>query len=393
AGTVRVEGYGGLGLDDTDVAWRRARGLSDLPPLAVVSSALDLEPEADVFGAPGPRPILLTHAAAPPRRQQRLAAVADVLVCGEEAVDPVRMLTELEARGMHQVLTEGGPRLFGALAEADVVDELCLSVSPALVAGDATRIARSDHAVMRRMRLRHVLRGREVLFLRYERARSRAAARPATSRPPATSARPCPCPPARPGPPRARRSVARGELGEVGDHGVGAGSRELVDPEARRHPDDEAHAGRPRGGETGQGVLGSQAGGRGDPEPPGAEEEGVGLGLADGRVLGGDEAQPEVGDAEELEGELGPVTERRGHERHRQPLLAPAADRVRGAGYRDGRVGGRVDVRDDALGEGHRVLPAPRAVDEGEGLVAPPAHEPADDVVRDVPSAGAEVRG
>lgn len=171
AGTVRVEGYGGLGLDDTDIAWRRARGLSDLPPLAVVSSALDLEPEAEVFSAPGPRPILLTHAAAPARRRQRLAAVADVLVCGEEAVDPVRMLTELEARGMHQVLTEGGPRLFGALVEADVVDELCLSVSPALVAGDATRIARSDHAVMRPMRLGHVLPGRDILFLRYERAR------------------------------------------------------------------------------------------------------------------------------------------------------------------------------------------------------------------------------
>src|SRR5690606_40253712 len=100
-----------------------------------------------------PISIVLTHAAAPPRRQQRLAAGAVVLVCGEEAVDPVRMPTELEARGMHQVLTEGGPRLFGALVEADVVDELCLSVSPALVAGDATRIARSDHAVMRRMQI------------------------------------------------------------------------------------------------------------------------------------------------------------------------------------------------------------------------------------------------
>src|SRR5699024_9392752 len=92
AGTVRIEGYGGLGLDDGAVAWRRSRGLSDVPVLAIVSSALNLEPDAEVFTAAGPRPLVITHAAAPARRRERLAAVADVVVCGEHAVEPVRLL-------------------------------------------------------------------------------------------------------------------------------------------------------------------------------------------------------------------------------------------------------------------------------------------------------------
>ncbi len=170
AGTVRAEGYGGLGLDAAAVTWRRDRGLPDLPTLAIVSSALDLDPGAEVFTAPSPRPIVLTHGASPARRRERLAAVADVVLCGARQVDPVRALTKLEERGLSQVLSEGGPRLFATLVEADLVDELCLSLAPRLTAGPAGRIARGPVAVDREMRLGHALRGERILFLRYERA-------------------------------------------------------------------------------------------------------------------------------------------------------------------------------------------------------------------------------
>lgn len=171
AGTVRVEGYGGLGLDDAAVTWRRARGLPGLPRLAIVSSALALEPDAEVFRAPGPRPLLLTHGDAPPARRAALDKVAEIVDCGEHRVEPARLVAALEERGMLQILTEGGPRLLGTLVEADVLDELCLSLSPLLEAGTAPRIAVSGRAVGRRMRLGHVLHGEEMLFLRYERRR------------------------------------------------------------------------------------------------------------------------------------------------------------------------------------------------------------------------------
>lgn len=171
AGTVRTEGYGGLGLDDAAVAWRRSQGLSDVPPLVIVSSALNLEPGAEVFTAPGPRPVVVTHGDAPARRRERLSGVAEVVVCGEHEVEPLRLLAELESRGMSQILTEGGPRLLAALVEADVVDELCLTLAPTLEGGDAVRVAHGTHAVGRQMRLGHVLHGERMLFLRYERDR------------------------------------------------------------------------------------------------------------------------------------------------------------------------------------------------------------------------------
>jgi riboflavin biosynthesis pyrimidine reductase len=43
-------------------------------------------------------------------------------------------------RGFSQVLAEGGPSLNGQLAAAGLIDEVCLTVSPLLVSGDAKRV-------------------------------------------------------------------------------------------------------------------------------------------------------------------------------------------------------------------------------------------------------------
>ena len=164
AGTVRVEGYGGLRVDETDAAWRRSLGLASQPRVAVVSSHLALDPGLPFFTRAVERPIVVTHDAAPVERRRALAEVADVLVCGDTMVD-----VRAEA-GLPQVLCEGGPHLFGSLIEADRVDELCLSLSPLLVAGAAGRIARGAPEVERRMRLVHAIPAGDLLLLRYARA-------------------------------------------------------------------------------------------------------------------------------------------------------------------------------------------------------------------------------
>ena len=43
-------------------------------------------------------------------------------------------------RGLSRVLCEGGSEINGQLAAADLIDELCLTVSPMLIGGDAARI-------------------------------------------------------------------------------------------------------------------------------------------------------------------------------------------------------------------------------------------------------------
>ncbi|MBG6057196.1 riboflavin biosynthesis pyrimidine reductase [Cryobacterium sp. MP_M5] len=169
AGTVRAEGYGGIRLSPADAAWRLGHGLPPQVPVAVVSSRLELEPEHPFFRDAAVRPIVVTHAASPAGRRAELAEVADVLVCGEEDLDPTVMVAALAARGLSQILCEGGPHLFGALIAADCVDELCLTISPVLEGGAAGRIARGGSGATRPMGLLHVLTAGDMLFLRYGR--------------------------------------------------------------------------------------------------------------------------------------------------------------------------------------------------------------------------------
>lgn len=170
AGTVRAEGYGGVRAEPADAAWRADHGLAAQPALAIVSARLEIEPSHPFFTDAAVRPIVVTHASSPADRRAALADVADVLVCGADAVDLLEMRTELAARGLAQVLCEGGPHLLGALIEADSVDELCLTLSPVLEGGPAGRIARGAAQTTRQMSLAHALPAGDMLFLRYTRA-------------------------------------------------------------------------------------------------------------------------------------------------------------------------------------------------------------------------------
>jgi riboflavin biosynthesis pyrimidine reductase len=169
AGTLRAEAYGAMRLDEASVQWRRANSLADQPVFAIVSGRLALDPASPVFTEAPVRAVVVTIEASPHAQREALSRVADVVVCGEEKLDARGMLAELAKRGLRQVLCEGGPTLFGALLEADCVDELCLTVSPSLEAGNARRIAAGELEQSRRMALRHVLVSASTLMLLYRR--------------------------------------------------------------------------------------------------------------------------------------------------------------------------------------------------------------------------------
>ena len=171
AGTLRAEGYGPMRLDAASARWRHANGLFEQPVFAIVSGTLRLDPASVVFTEAPVRATVVTIGASSPAKRAALSRVADVIVCGEERLDPALMLAELAKRGLRQVLSEGGPTLFGTLLEADCVDELCLTISPLIEAGVASRIAAGVLPQARRMALRHVLVSDSTLMLRYLRAR------------------------------------------------------------------------------------------------------------------------------------------------------------------------------------------------------------------------------
>jgi riboflavin biosynthesis pyrimidine reductase len=140
AGTLRHEGYRAVRMSDDLRHWRTRRGLREDPTLVVVSAALDLDPASPTFTDAPVRPVVLTHSGADDAKRAALAESADVVVCGESVVDLGHGLDELRKRGLDQVLCEGGPHLFGALLAADLVDELCLTVSPLLAGPGSGRI-------------------------------------------------------------------------------------------------------------------------------------------------------------------------------------------------------------------------------------------------------------
>jgi riboflavin biosynthesis pyrimidine reductase len=172
AGTIRVEGYGALRFDDEAVAWRRARGIAPQPTMAIVSGRLDLDPASAVFTEATTRPLVFTLSTAPADRRAALAEVAEVRDAGDHVLDPTRVRTDLERRGLRHVHAEGGPTLFGSFVAAGALDELCLTLAPRLEAGGAGRIATSVPAEPLAMRLAGILRsGDDELLLRYLRVR------------------------------------------------------------------------------------------------------------------------------------------------------------------------------------------------------------------------------
>lgn len=170
AGTVRREGYGPVRPGAERQARRLAAGLAPVPPIAVVSGSLALDPGSRFFVEAVARPIVITHAGAPPDRRAVLEQIADVVIAGEHAADPSRILAALADRGYTRVLCEGGPHLLHEIVAAGRLDELCLTVAPWLVGGEPLRILAGPPLRGRdEWQPVHVLEEGGSLFLRYSR--------------------------------------------------------------------------------------------------------------------------------------------------------------------------------------------------------------------------------
>ena len=167
AGTARAENYGPAVVPPARQEARVATGLAPVPPIAVVSGSLAIDPGDRLFSG-SVRPLLLTAASAPADRAAALRKVADVVVCGEQNVELGQVLGALAERGLPRVLTEGGPALHAQLAGAGLLDELCLTVAPMLAGPRHLGIVAGDPWPMAQpMELAHVLEDDGSLFLRY----------------------------------------------------------------------------------------------------------------------------------------------------------------------------------------------------------------------------------
>jgi riboflavin biosynthesis pyrimidine reductase len=168
AGTMRAERYGPAQMPEATQQVRRTRGQAPIPNIAVVSRSCQMDWQTPFFTAAVARPLVITVAEASPADRTAAAAVADVIVAGEHDVDLAAALDALAARGARDVLAEGGPTLNGDLAHADLLDELCVTLSPRLASGDAKRIiSGSTLDELRPLELWSICEEDNYLFLRY----------------------------------------------------------------------------------------------------------------------------------------------------------------------------------------------------------------------------------
>jgi 2,5-diamino-6-(ribosylamino)-4(3H)-pyrimidinone 5'-phosphate reductase len=170
AGTVRHDGFPVL-VRDRDVRRKRTdRGHPPHPVNVVLSRALDMPVARSIFQRKDTRRIVYTTRLSPPARRRRFERVAEVVVLPARTVSPRAVLRDLHARGMRNVLMEGGGELHFAFAKERLVDEIYVTVTPRLIGGDAPSLLdgkgflKADHVELELVSTRRV---GDELFLRY----------------------------------------------------------------------------------------------------------------------------------------------------------------------------------------------------------------------------------
>ena len=139
-GTVAAEGYGPLPC-----------------PAVLVSRSFELPWEAGLFAAPGQRVLVYTRAGG-----SVPDLPADVELVPEDDLRAV--LADLRARGIERLLCEGGPTINRALLDAELLDELFLTLSP-VVSGEGPPIVADGPSAP--LTLRSVATADGDLYLRY----------------------------------------------------------------------------------------------------------------------------------------------------------------------------------------------------------------------------------
>jgi riboflavin biosynthesis pyrimidine reductase len=164
-GTLAAEGYANL-LDEDQRARRRESGREETPLVATVSRRLELPLAIGLFAEPSSHVVVYTESGAePPATAARLT----VHRFGAGTLDVGAVLAHLGAEhGARLVLCEGGPTLLRCVVAERALDDLFLTVSPLLLAGDADPLLSGPGLVPEaRLALREVHRAGEHLFLHY----------------------------------------------------------------------------------------------------------------------------------------------------------------------------------------------------------------------------------
>jgi len=164
AATVRAENYGPVRVSAAAAAQRAVDRRAERPTLVIVSRSLDIE--IDHIAAGGQAVVVLTCATSNATRRAHIAQFAEVIVVGDDRVDLAAALAGLHRRGIKVLLCEGGAVLNGELAQAGLIDEVCVTIAPVL-GGDPSTQSGAPLPSALRMKLAHAHALEGNVFLRW----------------------------------------------------------------------------------------------------------------------------------------------------------------------------------------------------------------------------------
>jgi riboflavin-specific deaminase-like protein len=166
-GTLRTERYGRMVRDPERRQRRAASGLAPEPLACIFSRSGDIPTGIPLFGDPGSRIVVFTPAGLD---TSGLGAEVQVVCLDPGELTLTTMMRRLRtAYDVRTLLCEGGPTLFGALLQEDLVDELFLSLAPKLTGGGSAPAISSgtELAELRTASLVWALELHGALYLRY----------------------------------------------------------------------------------------------------------------------------------------------------------------------------------------------------------------------------------
>jgi riboflavin-specific deaminase-like protein len=166
-GTLRLERYGRLVRDPARRQRRAASGLSPEPLACTFSRTGDVPIDIPLFAEPAVRALVFT----PTQLDvSGLAARVDVIRLDPGQLTLTTMMRRLRSDyDVRSVLCEGGPTLFGALLQEDLVDELFLSLAPKLTGGGTAPAVTTGPALpeLRKLSVVWAAERDGTLYLRY----------------------------------------------------------------------------------------------------------------------------------------------------------------------------------------------------------------------------------
>ncbi|MDF1499226.1 MAG: dihydrofolate reductase family protein [Anaerolineales bacterium] len=116
--------------------WRRSRGLSDYPAVAVLSRSLDFnvpqplrDPQRELF-------VFTTEQSDTGRKTELASQGAQVITAGENGISGKTLVDELQTAGYRFIYSTAGPRILHLLLTGKVLDRLYLTFASRILGGD-----------------------------------------------------------------------------------------------------------------------------------------------------------------------------------------------------------------------------------------------------------------